>query len=161
MNNQNSSPSETDLDNGKALRFVRSVRRCLPDAHIHWVEAEHPRCQCGKIERRPRPDGGMDTAVFAYSSTGENGHTGGGARDSIESNGIKPGMTWLSALELFLLLFCVLSRTPGANEIMNTATSAAIVMSSRISIAGLVHSKSQLYKLNSLWPRVSPGLPGT
>ena len=62
MNNQSSSPSETDLDYGKALRFLRHVRRCLPDAHIHWVEAEHPRCQCGKVERLATPESGTDAA---------------------------------------------------------------------------------------------------
>lgn len=65
MNNQTPSANEADVDCGKALRFVRHVRRCLPEINVHWVEAGYPRCQCGKVERLARPQSGTDTAPEA------------------------------------------------------------------------------------------------
>ena len=51
MNEPKPPTIDTDLDYGQALRWVRMVKRCLPEAKIHWVEANQTFCQCGETER--------------------------------------------------------------------------------------------------------------
>jgi hypothetical protein len=59
MNTQKLSPTdETDFDYGQALRLARTIRRCLPEVNIHWVEAEQAHCQCGKTARLRQPSNG-------------------------------------------------------------------------------------------------------
>jgi hypothetical protein len=60
MHEQKPSPNaETEFDYGKALRLARTVRRCLPEVNIHWVEAEQTHCQCGKTARLRPPSNGL------------------------------------------------------------------------------------------------------
>ena len=55
MSEQKPSPPEMEIDYGKALRLVRTVRRCLPEINMHWVEPGQPHCQCGKTARLRQP----------------------------------------------------------------------------------------------------------
>ncbi len=51
MSDHKPTPTGAEVDYGQALRWVRMVRRCLPEAKIHWVEADQTFCQCGQTER--------------------------------------------------------------------------------------------------------------